>query len=370
MPADARLLAGLLCLIAVPAPAAAQAGGAPNATSEVDQAQAQIGDLEARSREQPQDPTILRLLGARYAAARRYDEAAAVLARAQALAPHDQDIALARARVALWSGHFDEALAIVDGVAVAEPQNPEVPQVRASILAARRQAPGVGVSASAGISRVSSRGFKRDWKEAALGLDAAMGRHSRMAVDVGHFDRSGVADTRFGTRLDRKIGQHASAYIGASWTPNADFLEQWSLRGGGEIRVSPKLSVTLDGRHAVYGTGAVNALEPGLRLQTTDGRLAISARSINLWDETGRHRLGWSARADVVATHGVLLFAGAASYPDTEAGVTRRVDSFFAGGDVGLTRSLSLRISVDRERRVDSYRRTGLIVALRWRPAG
>ena len=54
--------------------------------------------LETESRARPHDASILRLLGSTYAFAGRYDDAIAVLRRGRAIAPGDQDIALALAR--------------------------------------------------------------------------------------------------------------------------------------------------------------------------------------------------------------------------------------------------------------------------------
>ena len=370
MRVEVRLIAALFCFGAAQAvaqPVDSRTAEAVAARDAGRTAEA-IVLFEALSRERPNDPTVLRLLGTSYAAARRYGDAASALGRAQRLAPADQDIALARARVALWSERFSEASAIADSVAAAEPGNPELRQLRAAIGAARSAGSRIGVTAAQSVSRVSFGGPKANWHETSFGIEARLNRRTNIVADMDRSDRSRIVDTRLAATMNRRVNRQSSAYIGASVTPNADFRERWSLRAGGEARVRGAIVVTLDARHADYGASDVSVLEPGIRAETRDGRFALAVRSINLWDEKGDHRGGWAGRVDAAASSNVRLFAGGASYPGTEAGLTRRVDALFAGTDIGVTNALSLRVTFDHERRVETYRRTGVTIGLRWRP--
>ena len=371
MKAETRLLAALFFL-AAPTAAIAQSADArvvgAIAARDAGRTQEAINRLEALARERPDDAVILRLLGTSYAAAQRYAAAADVLSRAQNLAPADQDIALARARTALWAQRFAEAAEILDRVAAVEPNNPELPQLRSAIRSAQSARHSFGLAAALGASRVRSRGTTQDWSDASIGLQLGLGWGRAASAEIEYFYRSGIADTRLSARLDHRIGVIAQGYIGASVTPSPDFRERWSLRGGGEARLGRTFALTLDARHAVYGTGGVTAIEPGLRVQTSDGRLSLAFRSINLWDEQGEHRNGWAGRANMNAWSNVAIFAGGASYPDTEAGVTRRVKALSAGSNITLAGGLDLRISAEREVRAQSYRRTGLAIGLRWHP--
>jgi YaiO family outer membrane protein len=368
---EAPLIGALLCL-SFPQATAARAGDfridAAVAARDAGHAQEAIKLLEALLQDRPNDPTILRLLGTSYAAAGRYDDAAIVLTHAQAAAPKDQDIALARARVALWSKRSDEASSIVEQIAAVEPNNPEILELREAIRAAQTPKATFRLTSGIGVSRVFVGGITRTWKEAALSLDTRIGQQATMAVGIEHSDRFDATDTRLSVQVDRKLGSHVSAFLGGNSTPGADFRERWSLRGGGEAKLRDVFALTFNARYAVYRAGGVTAAEPGVRFQSRHGRLAVSARLINLWDEQGKHRSGWSGRTDFVASDNLRLLAGAASYPDTEAGTTRQVDAFFVGAGVSLTRGLDLQISVDREKRADSYRRSGLTIGLRWQP--
>jgi hypothetical protein len=108
-------------------------------------------------------------------------------------------------------------------------------------------------------------------------------------------------------------------------------------------------------------------IEPGLRVTWDHGRWATQLRSINLFQET-RHRSGWSGRIERVLPGDGLMFAGAATYPDTEAGITRRVRGGYMGVALPIADVLTLRLTADGERRVATYDRFGLTVGLTWRP--
>ena len=95
--------------------------------------------------------------------------------------------------------------------------------------------------------------------------------------------------------------------------------------------------------------------------------LAATVRMINLWDEDGTHRWGVSGRLDRAFSGGATLYAGAATYPDTEAGITRQVHSLFAGATMPIADKVSLRAGVDYDRRRATYRRTGGTLGLQVR---
>ena len=62
------------------------------------------------------------------------------------------------------------------------------------------------------------------------------------------------------------------------------------------------------------------------------------------------------------------LFAGRATYPETEAGLTRRVRAVYAGAAMAVSDGLALRVTGEYERRAASYIRRGLTVGMIWRP--
>lgn len=296
---SARVGASIAAALFAAVPAWAQSGDPALASAlaarESGRTQDAVERFETLARERPGDATVLRLLGVSYAAAGRYGPAAATLEAAQRLAPGDRDIALARARVALWRDRPAEATAITDAIAAAEPDNVELPALRAWIAAARSPARRIGVTIAQGVSRVSLRGGKRTWTETVLAGDFDVGRGATLTGEVEHFDRGRLADTRGGVRIDAVILPALRAYVGASATPNADFREGWSLRGGGEAKLGTLFTATLDARYADYGRSGIVAIEPGLRVATRDARLFLALRSINLIDDAGKLRTGAGA---------------------------------------------------------------------------
>ncbi|MDE2041759.1 MAG: hypothetical protein KGJ05_01645, partial [Alphaproteobacteria bacterium] len=95
-------------------------------------------------------------------------------------------------------------------------------------------------------------------------------------------------------------------------------------------------------------------------------RATITLGWINLWDEHGADRNGWSARADVNVTQKLMLFGGGANYPDTEAGITYRFSSRFLGGNYTISRKVTLMFGYETERNQLGVRRNGGWLGLRW----
>ena len=329
--------------------------------------------LEGARLRSPNDATVLRLLGTSYAFNRQYPQAIAVLEQAHAAYPADQDIALALARAYLWSGRHDDAQAIAVQIARADPATAELPALRQSIDRALTGATTEPASAetrrrtivalSQGYWDVSAHGASRDWYDTGIAVAAPVGRNTMIGMAVNREDRAGIVDTRMELRVDQRFSQTAAGYLAVAMTPNADFRERWSLRAGGEARVQDLLTLTLDGRYADYRITEVVVAEPGVRLHTPDDRAALAVKMINLWDD-GTHRSGWSARGEYQLAPAFRINGGGATYPDTEAGITRRVHSWFVGGAYDLNDTLSLRATYEHTRRVSSYTSDGVVVTL------
>jgi YaiO family outer membrane protein len=364
---ERALVALVLLLAAAPAAAAQELSSLADAEAgrvAGDLARA-IALLEPLAAQRPRDPDILRRLGVSYAAAGRHGEAIAMLERASALAPADRDIALALARARLWSG--DRAGARRDAVAVSasDPANVELPELfdsiaRAGVVSGR----GPSLSLSLGASTVDlDARSKQRWLESVAAASVPIGERTSLSAEVEHIDRERAADTRLIARLDQRLAGGASLWASATATPSASFREHWSLRGGGELPLIPNLTLLLNVRHADYRTTSVTGVEPGLRVQWDQGRWAAHAWSINLF-ENGRHRSGWSGRIERALPGEGLLFAGAATYPDTEAGITRRVRGGYLGLALPISSALTLRVTADGEQRAQSYERYGLTVGM------
>lgn len=326
-----------------------------------------IALLEAEKRERPDDATISRLLGSTYAFAGRYDDAIAVLSRARAIAPGDQDVALALARAYLWAGRLDDASAIADAVEHAEPSNPELGELKRLIAEARRgpvangQRPALTLTQS--VSDVAFyRGGKATWYGSTASLAIPVSPQATVTASVDRESRDEIVDTRIELRADARLGDADNAYVVIAGTPRSDFRERWGVRAGGEAAIARHVNGTLDLRYLEYRGAHVVAIEPGIRVHAADDHWALAVKSINLWNDG--YRSGWSARGELQASDAVRIVAGGATYPDTEAGVTRRTRSAFFGVIVALGERATLRVTYEHDRRLHTYRRNGVVGAL------
>lgn len=361
-----------LCLMTAPAEAEAlisdprfdQATMARNAGDFIKAVQL----LEEIDSEHPNDPTTLRLLGSAYAAGGDYILAIDTLKRARLLAPQDQDIALALGRVMIWSRRLDDAETVANEIALAQPDNVELLDLR-QLLSRARQMPAnnTRISLSHTLSWVKIGNSKADWTETVVSINAPVAARTKVVGEIDVENRAGTADTRFVGQIDRRFTHSAAIYLAGSFTTNPDFREVWSLRAGGEVQIFANVALMGALRHADYGSSNVTAFEPGVRVQSANGRASITVQSINFWAERNDYRNGWSARTNLEFWQAWLLSAGAATYPDTEAGQTRRVRSFFGAVTAPLTDRLNVRLGADYEKRIGSYHRTGVTLGIAWR---
>ena len=330
-----------------------------------------IAILEAQRGAHPEDPTTLRLLGSTYAFAGRYADAISTLTAARALAPRDSDISLALARAYLWSGNYRAARDTADAISADDPGNTELPSLIRSIDRARSGEPGAStrplVGISQGVSGVRIGGGHSTWYDTTATLGLPVSRRFTLSLQGDREDRGKSIDTVLQMRVDGRLGAGTFGYLAISATPNANFRERWGLRGGGEILVARPVALTIDLRYADYGSTEIAVVEPGIRLRTSDDRYSLAVKSINLWGEAGVHQSGWSLRGEAQPVGSVRLFGGGATYPDAEAGITRRVRSVFAGATVPVGERLTLRLTVEHEVRVSSYTRNSAILGASWR---
>lgn len=330
-----------------------------------------IARLEGARTAHPGDPEVLRLLGSAYAYAQRYDQAIATLREARALAPEDLDIRAALARAHLWSGDRDAARSELAAIEARDPANAELAAIRGQLARVENDQPfrpRRGVFANQGVARVSlDNGPGRTWSTTTLGAFGQVGRGTNLSFEGEREDRGTAVDTHLLARIDQQFSKSWRGHIAAAVTPGADFREQWSIRGGLEADVGRRVTLLADVRHADYGTTQVTMFEPGVRVGVPALRSSATLRMSNLWDEQGEHRSGWSARIDTETRGGTVLFGGAASYPDTEAGITRRVRSAFLGAVVPVSERLTIRATGEYERRLDSYTRKGASLGLQLR---
>lgn len=369
----ARLSAALGIALAALIPAQAQAQARLDLITQAQAARA-AGDngraidlLEQARAQAPDDPTVLRLLGSSYAFAHRYPEAIATLKRARTVAPRDQDIALALARAYLWSGDTAAASEVARQIASDDPDNTELAALQTSI--ARAQQPEQSerrlavASLAQSVSGVRIGGASRTWYETIAALGVPVGASTTISGQVDRESRSGAVDTRMELRVDRRVAGLGGLWIAAATTPHADFRERWSVSGGGEAAITPVIAATIDLRYADYAATSVVVASPGLRFHDRADRFSLAVRQISLWADNDHYRAGWTLRGEAQAAPHLRIVAGGATYPDTEAGVTRQVRSGFAGIVADIAGRVTLRATYEHENRAQSYTRDSAILA-------
>ena len=314
----------------------------------------------------PTDADVLRLLGTTLAFAKRYGEAIEVLRRARTLSPHDADIGLALSRALLWSGHLKEADIVAVQVAANDPGNGELGEVQRDIAAAYREAPRIGLGIAETGSRVRIGTIDRDWFETNATISVPVRSRTTIVAGIDVEDRQTSTDAQLTLRANSHIGK-GFVYLGGTATPSATFREQWSALAGGAYPVMRLIDVSVDLRHAHYPGVNVTVVEPGVAIHSVGGTLALAIHLINLFSNDSPYRSGWSLRGEAKVFHSSSVFAGAATYPDTEAGVTRRVRSFYTGATIPISSRLNAELVFNHEVRRDSYTLDALTLGVRWR---
>lgn len=328
--------------------------------------------LEQADARRPDNAETLRLLGTAYAFDQRYPQAIATLRRAASLAPDDLDIRAALARVYFWSG--DRAAAEKEVVAIEDrsPGNPDAVAIRQQLRSSAQTGDATawkwGFAAAQSFSHVTFQNQpSRTWADTSLSVFGNIGPATAVSFGAEREDRQTATDTRLEARIDQRLGSGLRTYIAVAATPNANFREKWGVTGGLEVDVASFATLLADLRHAEYQAASVTVFQPGVRIALRRLGVDATVRMINLWDEDGTHRSGVSGRLDRAFSNGATLFAGAATYPDTEAGITRQVHSLFVGGTIPLMQKVSLRAGVDYDRRRATYTRKGASMGIQVR---
>ncbi len=342
-------------------------------TREDAQAAYVAGDL-ARARaivdalldDNPSDPDLLRRRALIEAGEGELGAAQDTIDRALQLAPGDFDIQLARANILLWRGELAPARQQAAAVRAARPGYPGLSafETAAERMEQADQFRLLAAGASLAFSQTELQsGATQSWSNQSA--SATFGRAAGLRATVGVEREERVAvDTRASVRLDFGDSDRRF-FVAGSLTPDADFRERWSLAAGSEFTISDRSAVLFDARFANYRNSEILVLRPGLRQRLGD-RFTVTAHAINLFGGGEDYRIGGSLRGDLRLDGGAGLYAIAASYPDTEAGVTRQLRSVALGSFFRLSDRLTARIAGEYESRKQSYDRSAVIVGLGW----
>ena len=202
------------------------------------------------------------------------------------------------------------------------------------------------------------------WREGALRGSYALDEIWTVGGAVEAASRFDSFDAYFEGRADGRISDAASFYVLVGGTPEADFRPRVAAGTGGAVRllqgdgIVAAAVATLDLRYADYAAGNVETVNPGLEVYLFRGRASLTARHINIWDETNAHRTGYFLRADAQADDTVTFFAGYADSPDTSGGITVDTTSWFGGVAVDIAPDTTVRLALAQEMHESGYDRT------------
>jgi YaiO family outer membrane protein len=353
----------LLALTALALVSATQPGAAPDpeqlyrdgvAARHAGEAARAVSLLRQAVAAQPGNADAQLQLGLALLAEGRLDDAEAAFRRTLEIAPDYEDAHLALARVEQRRGNRAGALAALEPVS---PTNREAAGLRAQLSAADEadEASPYRWQLNVDGSYSALEGSAQpDWREGTVQLRYQATEDTAVGGSVEVSRRFGNTDTYGELRVDHRLSDGASAYVTVGGTPNADFRPEWQVGAGGSVRVvegKTPTSLTIDARQAHYRAGDIQTVSPGIEQYVAGGRAWLTARWINIFDETGDHNSGWLARGDVMATERFRLFAGVADAPDVSEGVVTDTFSIFGGAAYELSDRAVLRFSLAHEDR-------------------
>ena len=204
------------------------------------------------------------------------------------------------------------------------------------------------------------------WKDSIFAVGFSPKKGTGYLLQGESSKRLGKHDVLISGQGEWRISARASAYVGASIGLHPNSRENWSARAGLAAGLGKGFEGRIDGRAAKYASGTVAALTPHLSYTAPSDKATVIAGWINLWDETGVRRSGWSLRADIRPIDRLSFYLGAADYPDTENGITRRTRARFAGLSYSLKPNLRMTLGFEKEARLASATRRSLSAGLRW----
>jgi YaiO family outer membrane protein len=330
---------------------------ATNAYRAGDLAAARIS-VDALLDDRPNDADALLLSG--LIASRRGDlvRARAALDHAAREAPAYADVFVALARLDLREGRLDAARADIERVSAISAGHADLVALRAGLTGASTGGKAGSkaiwiVALDHSVSRLS-RALPA-WYETQATIARRKGPTS-VALEVEHARRFDTSDVRFQLRADRRIGE-GSVYAAALATVRPDFRETWGLRAGGFLPVSGRVDILIDTRFSNYGNVNSGSVTASVRGWSAQRHTAIRLSLVNFINEAGSYQAGLAADISQLLSTRARLQAGYSRYPETEGGITRRIESAFIGGAYQVNDTLGLRFGVERETREHAYRR-------------
>lgn len=216
-----------------------------------------------------------------------------------------------------------------------------------------------------GVARSRLSGGLPDWTEMRVSVSHRLGEDWSAGAGLEVTERFDNTDVYVEARLDRTI-DGGGVYLALGGAPDADYRPEIAFAAGGQVGLTSRISATMDASVAQYPGGTVIGLHPGVQVNLPGDRVQLSARWINVRDENGVHRSGYTALARWQATDRAAIRAGYADAPESSEGATVDVRAWNIGADLDLTDRLTLRVGLLSEER-GAYDRSELSLGLGWR---
>lgn len=303
-----------------------------------------VGKLEIVLAARPDDVDARLNLGLALLALGRLDEAEAAFIAVIARTPDYAAAHAGLARIAQRRGDLATARRESAEASRLAPADTEVAALASSLVEGPRWRLDVAAS------RSELSGGLKDWSEARIAVSRAVGDRWNGALAVEATERFDNRNTYIEARLDRRLDS-GGVYIALGGAPDADYRPELMLGLGGQMRLTDRVSATLDASAARYPTGTVTAIQPGLIGEIIPDRLQVAARWIAVRDETGDFRHGYSVQSRWQAAERLGLRLGYADAPESSEGFTVDVSAWNVGADIGLTDRLTLRLGAVSEDR-------------------
>jgi YaiO family outer membrane protein len=210
----------------------------------------------------------------------------------------------------------------------------------------------------------------QDWQLAAIGFAGPLSHSMDLNAQITEDRRDTRHSTLAMVRLDRRVGDGWTVHLGATAGFGDPFRENWGLRAGVRKNLAASVTATFDARIAGYSlpSGGRRATavstSTGIELRPRGLGVELIGQWMNIWGVDGSHGQGASVVGRYYLADRDYLFAGAASYPETESGVTRRMKSAHVGIRHGLGKRTSFRLTFEHNRFEGAYSQNNATLGL------
>lgn len=202
-----------------------------------------------------------------------------------------------------------------------------------------------------------------NWTEGFAGLSYKITPSTTVIGDIQAVRRFDISDQRYGLTLAHSFNGRFAAYGRMAVTPSANLLSKYMAVIGGSAVIHKEdehLGTTVflfELKHDQYADGGVQTITPGIDQYFFSGRLMLSARSINVYDQQNQYVGGYLVKADIDVSPRVRLNMGYSNALESSDGDFTRTKSTFGGISVNVTDDLMLKANYTIEKRDYAYDR-------------